>query len=86
MEPGFIICIVIMTIIGVVVGLIIGKKIAKRRYLNDTQYSQGTLNIDNSDPEFGAGIFLALGVPVKDVMTRKYVILDVNVLQKKSHE
>ena len=87
MEPGFIALIIITSIvICVVVGLIVGKKIAQRRYHSDTQYSQGTLNIDNSDPEFGTGIFLALGVPVIDIMTRKYVILDVNVLKKKSHE
>lgn len=86
MEPGFIALIVIMTIVGVVVGIIIGKKASERRYLHDTQFTQGTLNIDCGDPEFEPGIFLGLGVPVKDVIARKYVILDVNVLQNKSHE
>jgi hypothetical protein len=86
MEPGFILLVVVMTIIGVIVGLIIGKKTADRRYLRDTQYTQGTLNIDCGDPEFEPGIFLGLGVPVKDVIMRKYIILDINVLQKKSHE
>ena len=86
MEPGFIVLIVIMTIVGVVVGFIIGKKTAKRGYLHDTQYTQGTLNIDCSDSEFEPGIFLGLGVPVKDVITRKYVNFDVNVLSKKSRE
>lgn len=86
MEPGFIIFIVIMTIIGIVVGLIIGKKTTERRYLRDTQYTHGTLNIDCSDPEFEPGIFLGLGVPVNDVITRKYITFDVNVLSKKSHE
>ena len=86
MEPGFIICIVIMTIIGVVVGLIIGKKTTERRYLSDTQYTQGTLNIDCGDSEFEPGIFLGLGVPVNDVITRKYVALDINVLSKKSRD
>ena len=85
-EPGFIVFTVIMTIIGVVIGLIVGKKTANRQYLSDTQYTQGTLNIDCGDPEFEPGIFLGLGVPVKDVITRKYVTLDVNVLSKKSHE
>ena len=86
MEPGFIVLIVIMTIIGVIVGLIIGKKTSKRRYLNDTQYTQGTLNVDCSESDFKPDIFLALGVPVNDVIARKYVALDVNVFQKKSHE
>lgn len=86
MEAGFIVLIVIMTIIGAVVGWLIGKKTAERRYLRDTQYTQGTLNIDCSDPEFEPGLFLGLGVPVRDVTTRKYVTLDVNVLLKNSHE
>lgn len=86
MEPGFIVLIVIMTVISVVVGFIIGKNMTKRRYLRDTQYTQGTLNIDCSDSEFEPGIFLGLGVPVKDVISRKYVNLDVNVLSKKSRE
>ena len=86
MEPGFIALIVITTIIGIIVGFIIGKKIAYRLYISDTQYTQGTLNIDCGDPEFEPGIFLGLGVPVKDVITRKYITLDVNILNKKSHE
>lgn len=86
MEAGFITLIVIMTVIGVVIGLLIGKKVAERRYLHDTKYTQGTLNIDCSDPEFNPGLFLGLGVPVKDVIMRKYVTLDVNVLLKNSHK
>ena len=86
MEPGFIVFIVIMTIIGVIAGIIIGRKTTERRYLRDTQYTQGTLNIDCSDPEFEPGVFLGLGVPVTDVITRKYVTFDINVFQKKSHE
>ena len=86
MEPGFIVLIVVMTVIGVVAGFIIGKKTTEHRYLRDTQYTQGTLNIDCSDSEFEPGIFLGLGVPVKDVITRKYITLDVNVISKKSHE
>ena len=86
MEPGFIVSIVIMTVIGVVAGFIIGKKSTKRQYVRDTQFTQGTLSIDCCDPEFEPGIFLGLGVPVNDVITRKYITFDVNVLQKKSHE
>ena len=86
MEPGYIVFIVIMTIVGVVAGLIIGQKSAQRLYLRDTEYTQGTLNIDCSDPEFGPGIYLGLGVPVKDVISRKYIIFDVNVVLEKSHE
>lgn len=87
MEPGFLALVaVMMLIIGVVIGFIFGTRSINRRYLSDTQYTQGTLNIDCGDSEFEPGIFLGLGVPVKDVITRKFVKLDVNVFQKKSHE
>lgn len=86
MEAGFIALAVLMTVIGVIVGLLIGKKTAERRYLSDTRYTQGTLNVDYSDPEFEPGLFLGLGVPVKDVITRKYVTLDINVMTQNSHK
>lgn len=86
MEAGFIALAVLMTVIGVIVGLLIGKKTAERRYLSDAQYTQGTLNVDCSDPEFEPGLFLGLGVPVKDVITRKYVTLDINVMTQNSHK
>lgn len=86
MEAGFIVLLVLMTIIGVVVGLLIGKKVTQRQYLRDTQYTQGTLDVDCSNPEFEPGLYLGLGVPVKDVATRKYVTFDVNVLFNNSHK
>lgn len=86
MEPGFIVFTVIMTIIGVVVGIVIGTNKAKRQYLRDTQYTQGSLNVDCSKSDLEPAIYLGLGVPVKDVVVRKYVIFDVNVISKKSHE
>ena len=87
METGFIIVIAASSIIlGVVIGMIIGQSKAHRRFTQDTQYSQGTLNVDNSDPEFDPGLFLALGVPVADVVSRKYIVLDVNVITQNSHE
>lgn len=86
MEAGFIVALVLMTIAGVVIGFFIGKRNAERRYLQDTQFTQGTLNIDCSDPEFEPGLYLGLGVPVKDVITRKYVNLDVNVMLQDSHK
>jgi hypothetical protein len=73
-------------VIGVLVGFLFGKKATERQHIRDTRHTQGTLTIDCCDSEFEPGMFLGLGVPVKDVITRKYVTLDVNVLQKKSHE
>lgn len=86
MEAGFIILIALMSVVGIVVGFLIGKRKTERRYIMDTQYTQGTLNIDCSDPEFEPGMFLGLSVPVKDVISRKYVMLDVNVLLNNSHK
>lgn len=87
MEPGIIIIIAVCTVIlGFVIGTIFGHSRSNRKFKQDTQYTQGTLNVDNSDPEFGAGLFLALGVPVTEVMSRKYVSLDVNIIDENSHE
>lgn len=86
MEPGYVVFLIIMTIIGVVVGLIIGQKTAQRLYLRDTEYTQGTINVDCSESEFEPGIYLGLGVPVKDVIARKYITFDVSVVSRKSHE
>ena len=87
MESGFIILIAIMALIlGVFIGLFLGQKMAHRRYAQDIQYSQGTLNVDNIDPEFEPGLFLALGIPASDVMLKKYITLDVNVIAQDSHK
>lgn len=86
MEAGFIVTILIVGIVGVVVGFVIGKRTSERRYAQDTQYTQGTINIDCSDPEFEPGIFLGLAVPVRDVVSRKYVMFDVNVMNQDSHK
>ena len=80
MEAGFIILLVLMTIAGTVVGFLIGKRKAERRYLQETQFTQGTLNVDCSDPEFEPDLFLGSAVPVKDIIVRKYVTFDVNVI------
>ena len=87
MEAGFVTLLVsIAAIIGAVVGVLIGKSKAERRYARDTQYTQGTLNIDCSDPEFEPGLFLGLGVSVEDVISRKYVVLDINLMLKDSRK
>lgn len=86
MEAGFIVAMVLMTIAGVVIGFFIGKRKAEHRYLQDTQFTQGTLNVDCSDPEFEPGLFLGLGIPVKDVISRKYIMLDINVMLKNSQK
>lgn len=87
MEAGFVILIATgFLILGIVIGMFLGHSKADRKYKRDTLYSQGTLNVDNSDPEFEPGLFLALAVPVADVISRKYVTLDVNVMLQNSQE
>lgn len=86
MEAGFIVLLALMTIIGVIVGIRIGKAKADRRYAQDTNYTQGTLNVDCSDPEFEPGLFLGLAVPVSSIISRKYVKLDVNVMLQNSQK
>lgn len=86
METGFIILSIVMLLIGVIVGLFIGKAVTKRRYLRDTQYTQGTLNVDCSISNTQPGLFLGLGTSVEDIMSRKYVSLDVHMIRPNSHE
>lgn len=87
MEPGFVFFITgCAVILGFAVGMIIGKLRADRRYKRDTQHTQGTINVDNSDPEFEPDLFLALGVPVDSITSKKYVMLDVKVIGHNSHE
>ncbi len=86
MEAGFIALLIVMAVVGVVVGFFIGKTQAERRYRRDTDYTQGTLNVDCSDPEFDPGLFLGLAVPVSEVIHRKYVKLDVKLMLQDSRK
>lgn len=86
MEAGFIILAAFMVIAGVAIGFLIGKRKIERRYLYDTQFTQGTLNADCSDPERDPELYLGLGVPVGEIVSRKYVTLDVNVILQDSHK
>lgn len=80
MEAGLILLMVLALAIAIIIGVIIGHLLTKRRYEKDTRYTQGTLNVDCGDPEFEPGLFLTLSLPVKYVISRKYVKLDVNVI------
>jgi hypothetical protein len=86
METGFIALAVLALFIGVGIGYLLGRKVAERRYLRDTKYTQGTLNVDCSDPEFEPGLFLGLAVPVRDVIPRKYITLDINLMSQNSQK
>lgn len=86
METGFVMLLVLSILGGIIIGVLVGQRIAHRRYVRDTQYTQGTLNVDCDDPEFEPGLFLGLGIPVKDVISRKYITLDVNVMLQNSQK
>ena len=86
METGLIVLIVLAAIVGVAAGYAIGKRQAERRYASDTQYTQGTLNVDCSESEFEPGLYLGLGIPVGDVISRKYIVIDVNVMLQNSRK
>lgn len=87
MEAGFIALVVLFAAaLSFVLGTKIGEKRAERRYLQDTQYTQGTLSVDCSDPEFEPSMFLGSAVPVKAIISRKYITFDVNVMSEKSQK
>lgn len=86
METGFVALLVLGIVSGIVIGLFLGQQIAHRRFLRETKYTQGTLNVDCGDPEFDPGLFLGLAIPVKDVTSLKYIALDVNVISQNSHK
>jgi hypothetical protein len=87
MEAGFEVLLVLISVaVGVVIGFLIGKTQAERRYLRDTRYTKGTLNVDCSELEFEPGLFLGLSVPVESVVSQKYITLDINVLSSDSRQ
>ena len=87
METGFALLLLLTAmVVGVAVGILIGKMQAERRYEQDTQYTQGTLNAYCSDPESDPGFYLGLGVSAKEITSRKYVVFDVKLLKQNSHE
>lgn len=81
MEAGFIILTITAMMVGMVVGTIIGRGRAKCRYERDTQYTQGILNVDCSDPEFQPGLYLVQSVPVEEIANREYAMFKVNVFR-----
>ena len=75
MEAGFIALVAIVTLVGIIVGVSIERARNRRRDV------KGVLNVDRSDPNYGSELFLALEVPVEDVVSQKYVTFAVNVIR-----
>lgn len=86
METGFIILSIFMLCLGVVIGIFAGGALAKKAFLRDAKYTQGTLNADCSMSNTNPMFFLSLGVQPEDIISRSYVTLDVNVIRPNSHE
>ena len=85
METGFILLLAFAAVaIGLVIGVMFGKVLSARRYKRDTQFTQGTLNAFYSDSESDPGFYLGLGVPAKDIVSRKYVTFDVKLISQNS--
>ena len=86
METGSIILLLVVAIVCLLIGMIIGRVSTERRYVRDTRYTKGTLNVDCSDQTRQPILFLASGVPVEDIVSQKYISLDVCVIRPNSHE
>ena len=86
MEAGFVLLMAFASILSILIGVFIGKNLVNRRYLQDTAFTQGTLNLDCSESDNEPVLFLGLGVPISEIHSRKYITLDVNVIRKNSHK
>lgn len=83
MESGFIVLLVMVAVVGIVIGVTTERI---RGQAKESELSQGVLNVDYSEPENGPYLFLQLVVPIEDVIGRKHVTFDVNVLRDISHK
>lgn len=83
MESGFIVLLIMVAVVGIVIGVITERI---RGQVKESELSHGVLNVDYSEPENGPYLFLQLVVPIEDVIGRKHVTFDVNVLRDISHK
>lgn len=83
MEAGFLALLIAISIGFMILGITIEKLRSKRR---PKEKSQGILNVICNDLEDGPHLFLELTVPIEDVIGKKSVTFDVNVMGLPSHE
>lgn len=79
MEAGFIALSVLALIAGVLIGIFI-------KLPNKGTRAIGIIHADYSDPEDGPYLFLELKVSVSEIVSKKRVVLDVDVTKFNSHE
>ena len=75
MEIALVFVAIACGIIGLTVGLVIGRN---RKAKDETR---GILHVDSSESANSPGLYLTLTVPIDDVVSRKHVLFDVNVIQ-----
>ncbi len=81
MEAGFV---ALISIASLIIGLLIG--VFSKRSAKPMRTAQGILNVDCTSPEDGPGLFLALNVPVDEIVTSKQVTFDVRIHRANSQK
>ena len=80
MEAGYILLCCVFILIGMITGMYIEKRKFSHRDV------VGSLNIDTGNRGSRYDMFLALEIPLTDVVTRKHVIFKVNLVTRNSHK
>lgn len=84
METGLIIITIVSVVICVVGMLYAGSQRGKPS--NKNKIVSGVLHVDCRDSEHEPGMLLSLSVPVADVVGKKQIVLDVNVIKQNSQK
>lgn len=75
MEAGIITIVLFVLTGGIVIGLLIGRSIANKAE------TQGTIYVYRNEPDEQPSLLLEYGVPIDDIISRKRVLFDVNVVR-----
>ena len=82
METGLI----IIAIVLVIACLVLVGYLFVRKNVSPQQEPKGILHVNCQDASRNPELFLALTVPVEDVMSKKQILLDVNVIRENSQK
>lgn len=82
MEAGLIALIVLVVILGV--GTVV--YMLTRKAGSKSRSTIGILHVTCRDSDGEPGLFLALNVPVEEIISEKQVLLDVNVIRQNSQK
>ena len=84
METGLIIMAIISAVVGVVSILYVCGH--RRRSSTKNETVCGVLHVDCCDSEYEPDMLLSLSVPVSDIVGKKRIALDVNVIRQNSQK